>query len=210
MNSARTIAKHVKGIIHFYLDTRNESAATLTGEGAVVLLRDFLDPLRGRGRTAPSAAKHALTVSADAMGIDWPLTNPLVLSDATVESNEDPRLAPAMDVETVRKLEATASNFEILISKRPFSAGIPLMTYASLRFADVRKIRPFEVNADSIRGAHLTSKTMKQHGLHWQRACPRMGITRRTDWIQPLLELRNAYHQVNGVQMSYISPPSRP
>ena len=32
-NSAKTTTKHAKGPIRFYLDTRNESAATLTGEG---------------------------------------------------------------------------------------------------------------------------------------------------------------------------------
>ena len=206
VNSAKTVIKHVKGLIHFYLDARNESAATLTGEWAVSLLRDFLEFLRGRGRTVPSAAKHYLTVWADALGIDWPLTNPLVLSAATVESNEDPRQAPAMDVETVRKLEDTASNVESLIKKRAFAAGILLMTYAILRFADVQKIRVFGVNADSIHGTILTSKTKKQHGLHWPRACPRMGITKRTDWIQPLLELRNACQKVNGVPTSYTFP----
>ena len=205
MNSAETITKHVKGIIRFYLDTRNESAATLTGEGDVALLRDFLEPLRGRGGAVPSASKHALTARDDALGIEWPLTNPLVLSAAIVESNEGPRQAPEMDVGTVRKLDDAASNVEILIAKRSFAAGI-LMTYASLRFADVRKIRSCKVNADSIHGALLTSMTKKQHDLHWPWAFPRMGITKRTDWAQPLLLFRNAYQKVNGVQMNYTSP----
>ena len=169
-------------------------------------MRDFIEPLNGRGGTTPSAAKHALTARADALGIDWPLTNPLVLSAETVERNEDPRQAPAMDAGTVRKLEDAASNVEILIGKRAFAAGILLMTYASLRFADVQKIRSLEVNADSIHGPLLTSKTKKQHGLHWPWACPRMGITKRTDWTQPLLGLRDAYQKVGGTQMSYTFP----
>ena len=140
------------------------------------------------------------------MGIDWPLKNPLVLSAATVESNEGPRHAPAMAVETVRKLDDAVANVEILTIMRAFSAGILLMTYASLRFADVQKIRSLEANADSIHGALLTSKTKKQHGLHWPWACPRMGITKRTDWIQPLLDLRTAYQKANGTQMSYTFP----
>ena len=140
-NSAKKSIKHVKNLIHFYLDTSNKSAATLNGEGAVALLRDFLESLKGRGRTAPSDAKHPLTVLADALGIDWPLTNPLVLSAATVEINEGPRQDPAMDVETERKPDEAASNVEILISKRASAAGILLMAYASLRFAGVKKIR---------------------------------------------------------------------
>ena len=93
--SAETITKHVTGRIHFYLDTRNASAVALTWEGSLFLVRDFLESLKERGRTAPSYAKHALTVWPDALGIDWPLTNPLVLSAATVEFDEGPRHAPA-------------------------------------------------------------------------------------------------------------------
>ena len=206
MNSAKLTTKHAKCLIHFYLDTRNASAVALTWEGSLFLVRDFLESLKERGRTAPSYAKHALTVWPDALGIDWPLTNPLVLSAATVESDEDPRQAPAMDVETVRKLEDAASNVEIPISKRAFAAGILLMTYSSLRFAAVQKIRSLEVNADSIHGAPLTSKTKKQHGLHWPRACPRMGIIKSADWAQPLLDLRAAYQKVGGAPMRYTFP----
>lgn len=35
VNDAKSTIKHVKGLINFYLDTRNESAATLTGDGYV-------------------------------------------------------------------------------------------------------------------------------------------------------------------------------
>ena len=107
---------------------------------------------------------------------------------------------------TVRKLEGVVSDVEILISKLSFAAGILLMTSASLRFTDVQEIRPFEVDADSIHGTLRTSKTKQQHGLHWTWACSRMGITKRTDWPRPLLELRNDYQKVNGVQMNYAFP----
>ena len=124
MNSATSTTEHVKSLVNFYLDTRSEGAVTLMGLGSVVLLRDFLDSLGERGGwvvvvgAAPSAAKQALTAWADALGVDWPLTHPLVLSAATVESNEDPRQAPAMDIETIRKLEVAAAYVEILIQTR--------------------------------------------------------------------------------------------
>ena len=68
--SAKPIAKHVKGLIQFYLDTRKEISITLTCESSMVLIRDYLESLTERGRTVPSPAKHALTVWEDAPGID--------------------------------------------------------------------------------------------------------------------------------------------
>ena len=166
VRSAKSIINHAKRLIHFYLDTRNVSDVTLTGEGSLVLLRDYIGSLKDRGATAPSAARHALTVWPDALGIDCPLTNTLAISASDVESDEGPRQAPSMDLETIRNLEDSAANVEILISKRAFAAGILLMTYDSLRFADVQRLRSLEANADSIRGTLLTSKVKKQHGHH--------------------------------------------
>ena len=42
----------------------------------------------------PATAKHALSVWADALGIDWPKTHALT-SAATVEHNEEAKQAPA-------------------------------------------------------------------------------------------------------------------
>ena len=47
-NSAKSTAKHVKGLINFYIDTRSESAATLPW-GVVVLIHYFIDALEERG-----------------------------------------------------------------------------------------------------------------------------------------------------------------
>ena len=114
-----------------------------------MLIRDFPESLQERGRTAQASAKHALTVWADALGLDWPITNPLVLSEATVGSNKGRRQAAEKDLETVRKLEETATNVDGVSNRRAFAAGILLITYARLRFADVQKIRSFMVNDES-------------------------------------------------------------
>ena len=82
--------KRVKGLIRFYRDTREENAVTLNGESSLVVLRDFHESLAERGRAVPGAARHALAFWDEALGIDWPLANPLVLSDATVATNEAP------------------------------------------------------------------------------------------------------------------------
>ena len=202
-SSAKSITKHFKGLISFYLDTRNESAVTLTGDGPLVLLRDYLESLKERGRTAPAAARHALTVWSDALGVEWPLARPLVVSAATVEGNEDPTQEPAMDIDTIRKLENTATNVDVALNKRAFADGILLMTYASLRFADVRMMRSFEINEESIHGALLTSETKKHHGRHCPWGWAMMGIANRTNWTQPLLDLRQAYLEVNGAPTQY-------
>ena len=56
----------------------------------MVLIHDYLETLAERGRTAPATAKHALAVWDEAIGIEWPLTNPLIASAAAVETNEPP------------------------------------------------------------------------------------------------------------------------
>ena len=47
---------------------------------------------------------------------------------------------------------------------REFAAIALLKTYASLRFSDFQRLRSFEINADSARGALLTCQPNKQHG----------------------------------------------
>ena len=186
--------------------TRVTRARSHSRGGSLVLLRDYPESMQERGRISPAAARRALTVWSDALGVDWPLTNPLMISAATVESDDDPRQAPAMDIETIRNLEGPATNVAILIRKRAFAAGILLMNYDSLRFADVQRLRPIGANADSIHGTLLTSKVKKQHGQNLPRACPRMEITKRTDWAQPWLDLRTAYQKVNGAPTNCTFP----
>ena len=103
-----------------------------------------------------------------------------------------------MDIGTIRKLDNAAANVDVALNKRAFSDGIPLVKYANLRVADVKRLLSFEINEESIRGNLLTSKTKKQQRQQWPRACPRMGIAWCTDWVQPLLDLRHAYAKVNG------------
>ena len=126
----------------------------------------------GRGRTAPSTARRAHTVWSGALGIEWPITDALVTSEITAERHEEPEQAPAMDLETVRKIELIATNKKICMYKRAYAAAIIVMTYASLRFADVQKLRTFERNDDSVPGTLSASKTKEQHGLNWPLGFP--------------------------------------
>ena len=80
------------------------------------------------------------------------------------------------------------------------------MSYASLRFSDVQRLKTFEVNADSVHGTLLQCKTKKPHGLDWSRACPRMGMTGTLYWAMPLIEFRTAYAKTNGDEPYFTSP----
>ena len=71
-------------------------------------------------------------------------------TDAQVESSEIPKHAPPMKIETLKKLEEISLNVEFTPPKRAFAAGIVLMTYRSLRFSDVKRLRSLEVGEDSV------------------------------------------------------------
>ena len=207
--ATRNVVKNVSGLIQFFLDTRDESnptGITLTGDTSVVLLHDYLESSAERGRTVPGAVKTSLSTWSEALGIPWPLDNPLVCAAAQVESNEIPKHAPPMKLDTVKKLEEIALNVEVSPFKRAFDAGIILMTYTSLRFSDVQRLRSLEVDEDSVYGTLLQSKTKKPHGLPWPWACPRMGITGSAKWINPLLDFHDAHEKHNGTRPSFVSP----
>ena len=90
--------------------------------------------------------------------------------------------------------------------KRAFAVGIPLMTYASLRFSDVQRLRIIGANNDLIRGAPLLSKTEKHHGLPRPRDFPRMGVTGSAEWVNPPPEFRAAHTKQNGSSPSFTFP----
>ena len=62
-----------------------------------------------------------------------------------------------MDLETVRKIEHLTTNTEANVYKRAFASGILLVTYASLRFSDVQRIRSCGANEDSVNGTLICS-----------------------------------------------------
>ena len=204
--STKNVVRHVITLLKYYLELLDDTTATLAGESSVVLIHGYLEELAERGRTVPASAKHALTVWAEAIGIEWPLANPLVISASVVETNETPKQAPAMEPDTLRKIERLSTNTEVGKYKRSFGAGILLMTYTSLRFSDVQRLASFDANEDSINGTLQASETKKPNGLNWPWACPRTGITGGRDWVKPILDLRAAYAKVNGHQTHYTFP----
>ena len=51
---------------------------TLTGDDSVVLLHDYIESTAERGRAVPGAVETSRSTWAEALGINWPLENPLV------------------------------------------------------------------------------------------------------------------------------------
>ena len=111
---------------------------------------------------------------------------------AQVESSEIPKRDPPMKLDTIKKLESMALNVEVAPFRRAFAYGILLMTYTSLRFSDVQRLRILELDEDSVRGTLLQSKTNEPHGLPRPWARPRMGVSGSTEWIAPVMELHVA------------------
>ena len=116
--STRSIIKRVSGHIKFFLDARDESNVTLTGESPVVLLQDYLESVSDHGGDVPGAVRTALSTWSDALGVPWPLDNPLVRIAAQVESNQTPKHAPPTKLDN----QETSG----VISER---GGFPLQTF---------------------------------------------------------------------------------
>ena len=103
--SLRNVIRHVQGLVKFYIDNIVDTKIELTGDQSDVLLRDCLESLVGRGRAVPVAAKSALSVWADALWIDWPLTSKLACSSAVVGSNECPKQAQSTKLSALRAID---------------------------------------------------------------------------------------------------------
>ena len=113
------------------------------------------------------------------------------------ESAAPPKHAPAIPLEMAKLLDCVATNKEVAPHKRAFDDRILLMSYASIRLSDFQRLEKFEINSDLAYGTLLGCKK-KPHGVDWQRACPRMGMTGCNDWVLPLVEFRAAFAKTNG------------
>ena len=122
----RGVPRNVSGPVRFFLETRGDSkpGIALAGDSSVVLLHDHLQSAAERGRTVPGSVKTSLNTRPEALGVPWPLDNPLVCAAAQIESIEIPKHAPSMKLDTVRKIELTALIVEVDPFRRAFAAGI--------------------------------------------------------------------------------------
>ena len=201
----RGVVKHASAIVRFYIEVSADDGVELTGGKSIVLIRDYLESLAERGRTVPGAAKDAISLFADAIGIEWPLTHPLVLAAETVEANDFTRQAPPTKLDTIKQVESLARNKLAPPYQLAFSAGVALVTYASLRFSDVQRIRSFDVNSDSVWNA-LKFENQERHCQFWPFAFPLEGIAGPTDWDQPILMMQEAYRKLGDRDLTCTFP----
>lgn len=104
LSSTKAILKQIRGIIARFVGNRAETERPLAGEKPLVLLRDYLESLEERGRDAPGAANHALSVWSATVGIGWPLSDGLIAAAVSVGPSESPKQAPAIRVSTLRAI----------------------------------------------------------------------------------------------------------
>ena len=142
------------------------------------------------------------------VGIDWVLTNPLVLSADVVDSDEEPKQADAVDLTMAKTIGGIALDSDVCVHRRAFAARILLMTYASLVSPDVQRLRTFEIDPDAVRGALLSAKDRETSRPELAKGLPENGPGRRhavTQWVHPLVDLRAAYRRVDG--RTFVAPP---
>ena len=75
---------------------------TLDGASSAARARGYLDYLPDVGRFAHEDVKSALSRRAASLGFDSAMNRSPVIADAPVESNESPRKAHPMRLDTVR------------------------------------------------------------------------------------------------------------
>ena len=187
--STRGVVRNVKGLATFFLENRNDDSPdgfALAGDGSAVLLHDYIESTAERGRTVPGEVENPRSIWAEAIGVNWPIDNPLVCAAAHVDSNDNPKHAPPAKLDTVKKLEELALNVEVAPSKRAFSTGVLLMTFARLRFSGVQRLRILDMNADSAQGTFPQSKTNRPHGLPRPWDCPLTGMTGSGKCVLPI------------------------
>ena len=189
-DGAKSAIENVSALLRFFLDFRSGEKVTLAGESSLVLFRDYLEQASHLRRAVPSSIRHSIGNWAAALQSDWPLGRALINSVSAIESNTAPKHAPSMAIATFKLPKGTAANKEVTPFKLQFADGVLLTLYGSLRFPDAQRVKTFEVNAGSIRGALLTRNARKQHGIDWPWARPLMGIAGIAEWIHPILDFR--------------------
>ena len=143
--STRGVVMRFSDLVKYYMELQGDNRVELSGERSLVLHRGNLESLSERGHAVHADAKRAMTVSAVSLDIDWPLTNPLLLSAEAVVASERPCQAAAMAIQTVRKLENLESDKLTKPYKRAFASGALLVTWAILSFTGLRRVSAYNL-----------------------------------------------------------------
>ena len=74
------------------------------------------------------AARSALSVVRDALGVAWPLDRPLLASDVTFEHAPPPKQAPAPALVLVLAIEELPNGEMVASGKHPFESAVIFTT----------------------------------------------------------------------------------
>ena len=193
-------------LLGFFPDSELSDTAETAGQDSVLALHDFFESLHVRGQTVPRTARSALSVFKDALGAPWLLDHPLIASAVAVDDPTPPKQAPSRPLALVIKFDAIASDHLAESGKRLFASSILLAAPASLRFADVQRLKTLETNESSVYGTLLPSRTKRPHVIGRPFASPLSGLNNSAAWIKPVLDFRAAFVRTNGVEPSFLTP----
>ena len=206
----RGAIKHAIGLVSFSIEIGADSGIELTGGKSMVLLRDYLESLAGRGRTVSGAAEGAISLTADAFRAERPLTRPLVLAAADVESNDFLWRSPHVKLDAPKPLESFVRNKLAPTYRRASTIGVALVAYARLRSLTYRgsgRSRSLPIQ----RAAHFqTRKPRKRTRGGGSAAGPPVGgLTGSAERAQPILTTREVYQKLGDRDLHCAFPRAR-
>ena len=189
-----------------YIDFTNKHQPPLpqVGDEALVSITLWLDTLLTRGFSVPSHGKYALKVFSEALGIPFPIHHPTVVRAARAKRTKALRQAPMMPLELILKLECTAVSNANPSGLRLYCSLFCLMTFASLRFSDLRQVTDLWASDTAICGLSVNQKDKNGDLIQW--ATPREGLTKTMFWAAPLLRFWKKHKPSKQGRVIFIFP----
>ena len=155
--------------------------APIAGEHAIVPIARWIAALALRGPSAPRMGRYALRVFSEALGINFPIDHPAVAAAARTNRTKPTKQAPMVPTEFIKDLEYATVNGEYPYLKRLFCALFLLQVYASLRFADTKKVSHIFASKTALCGVSVDPKSRNHDITQW--AAPLKGLTGEKWWL---------------------------
>ena len=131
-------------------------------------------PRPPRGETVPHLARYCLMPFGESMGIGFPVSHPAVCSAAKVSRLKPTKSAPGVPFGFLEKLEAISADDGQPQGRQLAAALFCLMTFASLRFAEIRDVSHLRITHTAICGRPLNHKDKNGAIMAW--AAPKEGL----------------------------------
>lgn len=167
--------KYAALLLEFALFSESKhTSLPYVGCAALIFITLWLASLRARGFAAPRHDKYALRVFSDAIGIPFPPETPLNHTCCPRETRTPFAPIPLMPLPLIMAMEKTAAPNANPTGLRVYCALFRLMSFASLRFPDLRQVVDNWVSNSAICGLSVNQKAKNGDLTQW--ATPKMGI----------------------------------